>query len=462
MRLIFVVIFLKCLILQAQVKLENFTKDNVLTSNQITCYLVDSKGLVWVGTENGLNAYSAGKWYPIKAISNDRTGKEEQLGRVVKIFEDSRRNIWVSTPNGIFIYNGNLWVHFLQEEDEKMTAKCFMEDRLGRIWIGFEKIKEFKEISSLQISIVSGIVYMYDYEYWYRHSEMSGSAALKYNEPPKYFTSFQLDMTGNIWITSLEGLFEFSNNNLVEFENADLKYIKFFGMLQANSGDIWVASEKGVFRLHDGTWLNYTKKDGLSGDFFYDIDIDPQGRIWAFSANDMKFNGLSMYNGEKWQQFDNDAIHLKGDIENLIWCENEVLAFSTDGVSYFDNTGWHRFDKKGGLPGKNYSIMARDRYKNIWLASENGFYQYENKKWVKLYEPASGWFVNQVYTDKKKMIWLATANSGVFHYNNDNWEQLTVENGLPDDCVSGVFEDKSGDIWFITKKGVAKTNISSE
>ena len=450
------------MVFQAQTQLVNFSKDDVLTSNQITCYLADSKGLVWLGTENGLNAYSSGKWYAIKSITNGQTGKEEQIGHVEGIFEDSKRNIWVSTPKGIYLYNGISWVHFLQDEDEGLIAKDFLEDRLGRIWFGLEKKKEFKEISSLQITMVSGIVFMYDKGLWYRYPEMSGSVALKYNEPPKFYTDFIISRSGDIWISSMEGLFSFSGNHVVEIENDELKVSKIFAVLQANSGDIWAASEKGVYRLYDGKWMKYIKKDGLSGDFFYDIEIDPQGRIWAFSATDMRFDGLSMYDGEKWQRFDNDAIHLKGTVEHLIWWENEVLAFSNDGISHFDSTGWHRFDKKDGLSGKDYSVMARDRFKNIWLAAEKGFYQYVNNEWVKLYEPADDWLVTQIFTDNKNQIWVATANSGVFCFENAKWEQLTVENRLPDNNVSTIFKNKNGDIWFITKKGVAKTNFLTE
>lgn len=449
---------LQYLLLQGQIQLENFTKKDVLTSNQVTCYLVDSKGIVWLGTEIGLNACAAGNWYPVKSITDGQTGKEEQLGRVDKIYEDRKRNIWVSTVNGLFVYNGENWVHYLQEEDENFVAKDIFEDRSGRIWFGFELKKEFKEISSLQVTMVSGIIYMYDYNLWYRIAEMSGTVALKYNVPPKFFTAILLDKSGKIWITSLEGLFEFKDEKLMDIEDSDLRLIKAFDVIQAKTGDIWVASEKGVYRWNEKNWNKYAKTEGLSGDFFYKIYEDPNGRIWAFSAMDMKFTGLSMFDGENWYPFDNEALKLKGTVDDLVWSEDGLLALSRDGVARFDSAGWYRFDKKDGLSDKEYTFLLRDRFKNIWLASNEAFYRYDNKKWIKLFKPKEEWNVIGITRDKSGNIWIASGGNGAFKYSENEVNQFTVEDGLPDNYVSDIFEDKQGEIWFITKKGVARSN----
>jgi ligand-binding sensor domain-containing protein len=457
-RLISIFTLLLSVQLQVFAQLVSYSKDNGLTSSQITSYLVDSKGLVWIGTENGLNAFSEDKWFTIKSILNNQTDKNDDLGRIVKIFEDSKRNIWVSSSNGIFLYNGKFWVHYLHEKEEKLIAKDIFEDRQGRIWFGLENIKEFKEVTNLPIIMVSGIVYMFNQELWYRFDQMSGSVALMNNVPPKFFTTFLQDKSGNIWISSLEGIFQFYEDKIIEIQNDELRLIKVFALTQSNNGDIWVASEKGVFRFHEDKWMKYVKKDGLSGDFFINIMEDPLGRIWAFSTSDMKFTGFSMFDGSSWQQFDNNSIHLKSTVEKLVWSENEVLAYATDGIARFDSSGWHRFERKDGLSEKSYSMMIRDKYKNIWLAGEKGFFQYVNKKWINLFEPHIKWSVNQIIPDKKGHVWIATTNAGVFQYANKEWKQYTVANGLPDNNVSDVFEDRKGDIWFITKKGISKTN----
>ena len=55
-------------------QITNFTKTDGLTSLIITCTYVDSKGIVWIGTNNGLNAYTGSKWYSITSIEDKKTG----------------------------------------------------------------------------------------------------------------------------------------------------------------------------------------------------------------------------------------------------------------------------------------------------------------------------------------------------------------------------------------------------
>jgi ligand-binding sensor domain-containing protein len=107
-------------------------------------------------------------------------------------------------------------------------------------------------------------------------------------------------------------------------------------------------------------------------------------------------------------------------------------------------------------------MMVSDRYKKIWLAGSKGFYQYHNKKWIKLFEPDEDWVVNEIFSDKKGNLWIATESNGIYEFSNNNWENISIENGLPDNNVSAIFEDKNGNKWFVTKKGIAKTNFPSE
>src|SRR5690606_12233972 len=68
-----------------------------LSNNSITDLYQDSRGLIWIGTQDGLNVY-------------DRTANRFQYFRVedglphnaiVGILEDDAGTLWVSTPNGI-------------------------------------------------------------------------------------------------------------------------------------------------------------------------------------------------------------------------------------------------------------------------------------------------------------------------------------------------------------------------
>ena len=44
------------------VKFEHLNVNNGLASNRVTCFLQDSRGFMWFGTENGLNKYDGYKF----------------------------------------------------------------------------------------------------------------------------------------------------------------------------------------------------------------------------------------------------------------------------------------------------------------------------------------------------------------------------------------------------------------
>jgi ligand-binding sensor domain-containing protein len=54
--------------------LSSFPVEKELSSRQITCFFQDSKGFIWIGTEDGLNLYDANS---IKVFKHDVIG----LGR---------------------------------------------------------------------------------------------------------------------------------------------------------------------------------------------------------------------------------------------------------------------------------------------------------------------------------------------------------------------------------------------
>jgi ligand-binding sensor domain-containing protein len=72
-----------------------------LSGSDVECLLQDSRGLIWVGTREGLNVYDG---YEFKQISN--TSRSSTSKYVTSLFEDINGNIWVGyLSGGICIYN---------------------------------------------------------------------------------------------------------------------------------------------------------------------------------------------------------------------------------------------------------------------------------------------------------------------------------------------------------------------
>jgi ligand-binding sensor domain-containing protein len=52
--------------------------------------------------------------------------------------------------------------------------------------------------------------------------------------------------------------------------------------------------------------------------------------------------------------------------------------------------------------------------------------------------------------DKKGNIWLSTDKNGVFSYDGKTFKNFTIKDGLVNDSVKSILEDKNGNVLFGT------------
>ena len=63
--------------------------------------------------------------------------------------------------------------------------------------------------------------------------------------------------------------------------------------------------------------------------------------------------------------------------------------------------------------------------------------------------------------DKSGRIWFGSGGEGVFMYDGKSFQNFTTKDGLPDNNVSGIAEDKEGNILFGTRKGICRYDGNS-
>jgi signal transduction histidine kinase/ligand-binding sensor domain-containing protein len=84
-------------------KYERFTSEQGLSSNIVYCLFQDSKGFLWIGTNDGLNRYDG---YHFKTWRNNPSDSNSLPANVVNsICEDASGNIWVGTLHGLCKFN---------------------------------------------------------------------------------------------------------------------------------------------------------------------------------------------------------------------------------------------------------------------------------------------------------------------------------------------------------------------
>src|SRR5690606_31841716 len=72
--------------------------------------------------------------------------------------------------------------------------------------------------------------------------------------------------------------------------------------------------------------------------------------------------------------------------------------------------------------------------------------------------------VTAIVQDGKGNMWFGTSGKGLFLYDAERKKVLvyySTKDGLPDDEILGILQDRAGKLWFSTRRGLASLNPSS-
>lgn len=161
-------------------KIESFDLSDVLTEQHVWTIFIDSKGLIWAGTEGGgIFIFKDEKNKQPTLVRHlhhgDLTSTSLSDNRIYSIYEDQESRIWIGTGNGLDCYDPKTQtVKQLSQSTElwpKGTIAGITEDQNGFIWVSHKQgisridkdsldIRTFSKQDGLQSSeFAEGAVY---------------------------------------------------------------------------------------------------------------------------------------------------------------------------------------------------------------------------------------------------------------------------------------------------------------
>ena len=442
--------------------IQYFDEYNGMGSSSVLSMLLDSKGILWIGTLQGLVSYD-GIYFRLYTTENGL------INNVVStIFEDSRGNIWLGTSGGAACYDGASFSHYTKAQglsDNEINA--IVEDKNGNLWFGTKNgANFFKDKSIINYFTNQG---------------------LSSNE----IGSIIMDKEGNIWFGTSNGLSCFDGEGFVNFSSAnDFGNNSISALFQDKKGKIWFGTWEGGLSCYDGKNIyTYGSDWGLDNMIILSIKEDLNGKLWmgTFGEGVINFDGTNFNNFTSEQGLSHNSVnaittdksgtlwfgtlagvsiykensfvyynHYKSQSNNILSINADVnghlLSGTSDGVYAFTGSTVVKMDldKAVGDIGSIYS----DKSGKFWLGTETGIYSYDGKSLLS-YGTKQGLVNNWVSTiieDNKGLLWIGTW-SGLSCFNGQSFRNFTVKEGLAGNSVSSVFEDDSGKLWIATMGG---------
>ncbi len=328
---------------------------------------------------------------------------------VAAILQDRKGYFWMATESGVSHFDGKNFITYTTENGlANNNVSALLLDAKGNVWMGHE----------------NGMLTKYD-----------PSISLKDNGKPF------------IAITS----------------EALPKDKKIYSLYEDKKGNIWICTAQfGAIVLdpETSTYKAYTSKEGLSQYVFSAIE-DKSGNMYFLTDVGIKYLDAST---NKFEFFKPEGVPF-GQITSFIKDDDENFLIGTvNGSLYNYNAGNKQFttiiDQKNVVQNNFVYNIYQDTQKNIWASVLNiGVYKYDpSTKRLILFSTANGLMINKIKCiaeDREGNILLGTSGEGVQVFKGEKFVSFTKKDGLINDQVWSICQDKTGKFWFGTNEGIS-------
>ena len=372
--------------------------------------------------------------------------------KTLRVFADQMDNLWLYGQGTLFMYNKKAHVWDTHIGDALDLSSITVDhainamggDRSGNIWLGTNRhglmrinvnthtleevtIRSMSPFRMAKNNMGVRSIYVDDTDLLWVGTAKSGVAYTGQNiykfeaDPIGDITALTQDASGKIWYGT-------SDNGILDYEGR-LASLKVSAMACTNDGSIWVGSvQNGLTRIKDGQATIYSvamdsTRRTLIDDHVHALAADKMNNLWI--ATD---GGLQVYN-PRTDQFssytrENGKIRVNN-ITSLYYAKGNKMLIGTS----------------EGLIVLNISTTEM----KYLVGNSTSMQKFTNN------------YVTQVYEDSRGLIWVGT-REGVNIYNPDNdmLNYLTEKNGLCNNNICGIAEDKNKNVWISTSNGLCR------
>ncbi len=405
------------------------TKDGLSDLN-ILSIMQDSRGFIWVGTENGLNRFDG---HQFKVYYNDPADSGSISNNYVKhILEDSQGNIWISTHGGglnKFDRKKNRFIRYIHAPDNPNslsdnTINKILEDCNGKFWI----------------ATLDGLN-MFD------PATNSFTSYIHHNDDPKSLSDNNVstifaDSRNNLWVGTLYGglnCFNRKDNSFSCYKSdpsieGSISGNEISSIFEDSDHQLWIGtSGRGLSRYDykTGQFIHYRNNpatNSIANDNIQSINEDDNGNLWIGTEN----GGIS-----------------------LLDCKSKLFRTCMN-----DETDDH------SLSANSADVITKDKDGNMWVGLFSGgiCLHKKNADQFNLYKhnaspgSLSNNFVLSILEDQNENLWIGTDGGGLNRYDHRTgksylYKQSNSGNSICGNFVLSLAEDSGKNLWIGTWGG---------
>lgn len=440
----------------------SLTEKDGLTDNHVNCFFQDSRGIMWMGTNYGLNSYDGSAITTYHAADNENALPDDAIN---DIKEDQQHNVWIATGNGLACYNitqQKIYRYFLNKSSAQQNRFYCLEIDQGRLLLGSENGLVAFDIAGKKFTTIINPAPVY--------------GCNRINRI--FFDSHQ-----RCWLGTFYGLWRFTpaDSRFESYDNPANDNL-FDGLItdiyEDHTGQLWFGTwNKGMKKINPTTktietFLHYTNsstnllsitefknKEGLT-------ELCTNNNLTRLNTINHSFDPLVRKDAENSPKF--TVTHLYTDRANLLWIATEkgVMIYNP-ARQYFQNTQLSSFVPLTSqgialLPLSGKFLLGGEGSSSLLLFSD-AVRQLKNLSGM----ANNGAAVMSISRGPKNSFWLCTSNGLVqldsgFNRSKTWTHSDNDPNSLPKNFLNNILFRSGGEIWLMPwRKGIWKLDMAT-
>ncbi|WP_205512086.1 sensor histidine kinase [Longitalea arenae] len=476
---------------RGQYYFKQYQVDDGLVHNAVTSIIQDSKGLIWIGTRNGLNRFDG---YTFKTC----TYKKNKFGSIGNniintIAEDKNGMIWVGTGKGLFKYDPYKELFFEIESAPKEYTNNLIIDKNNNLWflVNFSLCRyrpaenkfDHLKIPASCIALDAAMnLWVGDNDGNIRMYDLQNAHGAKVRIVPESFPANARSISKIYPINSKELLIGCFKQGLKSYNTStgklstlalrsDKSDIYVRDITVDSEGQYWIATESGIY-IYDAVRKrsrNLKKQAGdpyaIADNAVYTICRDNRGGMWAGTF----FGGINYCSKEnsRFEKYypkpgtnsiSGEAVReICADSDNNLWIGTEDAGINKLDLRTGEFTNYGATGKKGsisypnihGLLAWNDQLFIGPFLQGLEIMDLRSGTITDRFKLIGNKNDLESDFVITIYRTKDNRLLVGTAyhGSGLFIYDEKEKTFKRIPEIPYNSYVFDIFEDSKGNIW---------------
>jgi signal transduction histidine kinase/ligand-binding sensor domain-containing protein/CheY-like chemotaxis protein len=450
--------------------------EHSILNNSIHGILEAEDGNLWVATDGGgLNFFDRETEFFTHFVPRADDPKSISNYSIYSIVKDKQGTIWLGTlGDGIcrlnYLSGGEInFDRYRPDSDDSrrlMILSMFPDSVHGGLWLGTEN----GGLDFFNIREKDFYNYHYDEDQLFT---LNGNS----------IQSIYKDKIGNLWLGTYTGGINVNKENRKAFETVSkvpgskntLSYNAVTCFYEDPINQLWIGTDGGGLNIYNRETNSFSvyssKNSSLQSDAILAICSDFYGNIWVagwgcgLARYDRKNDRFINYDLLEYKLPHNNIFDVESDNRGNIW-----ISYAGDGLVKFNaksKNAVNYHESNSGLPNNWIFDIEIDQVGNVLIGHALGLsiLDPETSRFLNFSTSDSDTnslsynLINNIMVAGDSTYWIGTS-SGLNHFYPETRQfvRYFTKDGLPNNNVQGIVEDRNRNIWISTNNGISKYN----